>query len=696
MSDNKVFNREKTLDEYKSTPLFCGADFGLMDSIYKPYPKLWSLYKELKSLDWSEDEFDFRRCMGEFKTLPKDMCDMMIETIAWQWEADSVASASPLYILAPFISSTEYRVGLTRIMDNECLTPDHKVLTENGWKDIAEVGLNDKVAQWDYATKAITFVNPTRIIEKDYDDVIYEFTANSLSQKVTKNHRMPLVYPYTNYVTSPETRLAKEVKLNGSNAIPISGLLPLGREMTPQEKLWVAVQADGSLCGEKYTGENSGKLHYKFGLTKERKIERLKMLAEEAGWDFVEYDSSGHCHLLYLYVPKEQYNKEAKTFDWIDLANISYNWGRDFIFELSQWDGNIAKNGLKRYISTNKSCIDIAQTIAHLVGMRSHLYVVKPRKNVKFPHGGYCDTKESYQLSFVETDYAIGNGITKTETYYKGKVHCLTVPSSYFVVKRDDKISITGNCVHSLTYSEIVKLSFEDTDTVMQQILDFKNSNERMGIVERELSNAYRLSTRYASGDIQMSYELYRDCVIKTILMMYVLERVQFMASFGITFLICSTGAFQQIGKAVQKICQDELEIHAQFGKETINYLLKDEMGKSAINDLISNGWMSNIMEEVFECEFAFIDTLFRDGRSIPGGSAQLFKKWVLFNGKDVVNFLKLDIDKKYVLPKQNPMPILETWIDMSLTQPAPQEEAIASYKVNMLVDDTDDELFDI
>lgn len=370
MSDNKVFNREKTLDEYKSTPLFCGADFGLLDTIYKPYPKLWSLYKELKSLDWSEDEFDFKRCMGEFKTLPKDMCDMMIETIAWQWEADSVASSSPLYILTPFISSTEYRVGLTRIMDNES--------------------------------------------------------------------------------------------------------------------------------------------------------------------------------------------------------------------------------------------------------------------------------------------------------------------------------------THSATYSEIVKLSFEDTDTVMQQILDFKNSNERMGIVERELSNTYKLSTRYASGDIQMSYELYRDCVVKTILMMYVLERVQFMASFGITFLICSTGAFQQIGKAVQKICQDELEIHAQFGKETINYLLNDEMGKRAIDDLISNGWMSNIMEEVFECEFAFIDTLFRDNRSIPGGSAQLFKKWVLFNGKDVVNFLKLNIDKKYVLPKQNPMPILETWVDMSLTQPAPQEEAIASYKVNMVIDDTDDEIFDI
>lgn len=695
MTYESIFNRDKTLEEYKNTPLFGGAKSGLMDTIYKPYPKLWSLYKELKSLDWSEDEFDFTRCLLDFKISPPDMSDMMIETLGWQWEADSVASQTPLYVLSPFISSTEYRVGLTRITDNECLTPDHQVLTESGWKDIADITLYDKVAQWDYDTKSITFVNPTHIIEKDYDDISYEFTANSLSQKVTKNHRMPLVYPYTNYATSPETRLAKEVKLNGSNAIPLSGLLPLGREMTAQEKLWVAVQADGSLCGEKYTGAKTGKLHYKFGFTKERKIERLKMLADEAGWDFVEYDSIGHNRLFYLYVPKEQYNQEAKTFDWIDLANISYNWGQDFIFEIAQWDGSITESGLKRYISTNKSCIDIAQTIAHLVGMRSHLYVVKPRKNVKFPHGDYCDTKEAYQLSFVETDYAIGNGITKTESHYKGKVHCLTVPSSYFVVKRDNKISITGNCIHSATYSEIVKLSFEDTDTVMEKILSFKNTNERMNIVERELDATYKLSTRYASGAIEMSYELYRDCVIKTIIMMYILERVQFMASFGVTFLICSTGAFQQIGKAVQKICQDELEIHSQFARETITYLKKDEQGLRAINDLISSGWVKDILSQVFESEFEFVDSLFRDGRSIPGGNADLFKKWVLFNGKDVANFLKISMPE-YTFPKQNPIPVLDSWIDMSLTQPAPQEEAIASYKVNMVVDDTEDMLFDI
>ena len=52
---------------------------------------------------------------------------------------------------------------------------------------------------------------------------------------------------------------------------------------------------------------------------------------------------------------------------------------------------------------------------------------------------------------------------------------------------------------------------------------------------------------------------------IKTTIILLFLERLQFMASFAVTFTICSTGLFQSIGTAVQKICQDELEIHAEF-----------------------------------------------------------------------------------------------------------------------------------
>jgi len=43
----------------------------------------------------------------EFKTRSKSLVDRMVKTIAWQWEADSIAANSILTTLAPFITSTE-------------------------------------------------------------------------------------------------------------------------------------------------------------------------------------------------------------------------------------------------------------------------------------------------------------------------------------------------------------------------------------------------------------------------------------------------------------------------------------------------------------------------------------------------------------------------------------------------------------
>ena len=363
-----IFNSAKTIEEYKNTPIFMGTQPGFMDTIYKSHPKLWKLYKELKSLDWSEDEFDYSRCTIDFKNAHPDISDMMIETIGWQWEADSVAARSVIAIMAPFISSTEYWTALLRISDNES--------------------------------------------------------------------------------------------------------------------------------------------------------------------------------------------------------------------------------------------------------------------------------------------------------------------------------------IHAATYSEIVKLSFNDTDGIMQRILNFKNTQARMNILENTLDEALTLSRKYAAGLIPASDELYRDVPIKTTVCLLFLERVQFMASFAVTFSICLTGLFQPIGKAVQKICQDELEVHAEFDKEVLKYELKTERGQWAMQSL--RPWMHEMAEEFIQCEFSFIDSLFRDGRCLPGVTSDMLKQWVLYNAKDVIRFLDLDMSDKYTFPKHDPMPLLETWINANKTQAAPQEQDLAQYKVGVVVDDASETVFDL
>lgn len=364
---SKIFNSLKTIDQYKNYPMFGGTEPALVDTIYKQYPNIWKLYKEMKSLDWDENEFDYSRCLVEFKTTPKYISGKMIKTIGWQWEADSVASRSFLAILMPFSTSTEYWTTLVRIADNE------------------------------------------------------------------------------------------------------------------------------------------------------------------------------------------------------------------------------------------------------------HL--------------------------------------------------------------------------HAFTYSEIVKLSFENPDEVIQEIMDFKATQKRLNVLTDTLEKALHLSKQYWAGLIPLTDELYREVVLKTVICALFLERIQFMASFGITFTICSTGLFQPIGKAVQKICQDELEVHSEFGKAVLGYELKTERGLRCFNEL--KEWMIELGREIIQSEFDFIDGIHEDGINLVGTTPELLKEWVLFNAKDVYRFLGIETNE-FVFPKKNPMPLLEDWININATQAAPQEQDVAAYKVGVVIDDSEDEVFDI
>jgi DNA-directed RNA polymerase II subunit RPB2 len=70
-----------------------------------------------------------------------------------------------------------------------CYTPDHEVLTEDGWKQIADITMRDKVASL-VGGKSLKYVYPNEVMEYDCDEEVYEVNTGHVSLKVTKNHRM--------------------------------------------------------------------------------------------------------------------------------------------------------------------------------------------------------------------------------------------------------------------------------------------------------------------------------------------------------------------------------------------------------------------------------------------------------------------------------------------------------------------------
>jgi len=116
-----VLNLNNTGWQTGKYPLFLGEDLGLHDTMNRPYPELFDLFKTLKSLDWAEDEIDLSQSRMDFMECDAASYDVMIKTLAWQYEADSVASRSIISLFAPFITNSDLNQLMLRWSDNEAL-----------------------------------------------------------------------------------------------------------------------------------------------------------------------------------------------------------------------------------------------------------------------------------------------------------------------------------------------------------------------------------------------------------------------------------------------------------------------------------------------------------------------------------------------------------------------------------------------
>lgn len=259
----------------------------------------------------------------------------------------------------------------------------------------------------------------------------------------------------------------------------------------------------------------------------------------------------------------------------------------------------------------------------------------------------------------------------------------------------------TNELVHANTYSEIIRISFDNPREVLDKMLANGETFDRLHLVGTALRSMQEFSVRYNyaqmfdTDQLKTNPEFAEKEVVARLIeyyfIMLLLERIQFMASFAITFTICKSGVFSGIGQAVKKIAQDELEVHAEYRKEVIKELRTKypEVYEKVKPTLLS------LFNEVIESEMSWTESLF-DGRTLIGTNVDLIKEWVLFNAKDVSRFAGFSKDDiKYSFPRSNPMPFLEDWFNMNLQQSAPQEIEITAYKMNVVSRDDEDEEFD-
>ena len=85
--------------------------------------------------------------------------------------------------------------------------------------------------------------------------------------------------------------------------------------------------------------------------------------------------------------------------------------------------------------------------------------------------------------------------------------------------------------IHAATYSEIVRNSFDDSSTIIDEILAVEEAHTRLNRAIKAFDAGFTASHQYALGLIPNNQETY-NIVFMTVVALYCMERIQFMASF--------------------------------------------------------------------------------------------------------------------------------------------------------------------
>lgn len=321
----------------------------------------------------------------------------------------------------------------------------NQLLTPQGWKNISDLTEQDQIAQWDNGL--ISFVSPTSITlrNNNIEDLMHKFTGSSgFSMTTTNNHRVIV----QNRVTKKyETVLAKDLNLLTKHkySIPLTGTLDTVGLDIPDYliQLIVATQADGHL--------NTDSSAISFTFTKDRKIQRLTNIIKQ----------NNIKHSIHIFNRKgrdettirlqasditksiRKYLTDKKQFS-NNLLALSYNQKELFLNEIQYWDGTVTNHGTVILETTDFVSADLVHTMLRLVNKNSIC-----REYTKVTNFNTCKIK---RVTFTQIPPKMDLKHLKLETYESTElVGCVSVPSTYILVKENDSIFVSGNCLDEET-----------------------------------------------------------------------------------------------------------------------------------------------------------------------------------------------------------------------------------------------------
>lgn len=410
-----------------------------------------------------------------------------------------------------------------------CVDCDTEYMTPNGWKLIKDYNNDDMVAQWNNGK--LEFVKPINYIKDKVDSFYYFRTPSTLDMVLSKKHNVLYRTSKKNFTKKTVENILFEYNTKSSGCrieIPLwfESDFQKGINLTENEiKIQLAFCADGTIL-------NNSKWGGRIRVKKQHKKEELRNLL--ANYTYKE-SIDGEYSIFWLNPPIKS---KSLVYCFKDINKSQALIIYDNIFK---WDGDIKR---KIFRTTIKEDADFIQYL--LMGCTGKSVSISTEDRIGKPYKNYTRKSKLYTVKIKDLKYsnAFRKSIKRcsnlTINNYNSKdgfMYCINVPSHNLILRRNDKVFITGNCMNGKDSSKVDFSAAHKARQLAKRFLLEKG----LKWCEVQLSYAIGIAEPLAiyvdsdKGNIEVSDELYKECTPKRIIDDLKLKDVDYeeLAKFG-------------------------------------------------------------------------------------------------------------------------------------------------------------------
>ena len=355
-----------------------------------------------------------------------------------------------------------------------CVDDETEILTVNGWKHERDVSVGDSVIGYDVNSKKVVVTDIThKHVYSDENGIhVYEFNSPTFNAVSTEDHR----WVVCESDEGPRFKTSQNIWKNKWPDYPILRVddndLPGNSLSDDYLKLLGWIMTDGYFSKQYYGIEiYQSTRREKNALIYHNMIETLNNL----GFSFNDKSDDGIYHTIYINKNDILYDlwksNPDRTLSFDFVSTLSQHQAEVLMWAMIEGDGTLGDNGKSSNITFTCNSVerkDVFQYLAFIAGYATNAYRISAEDANRWTNGKLYPSLSNKKPVVVKNDYWTISvlRVKRAHIYphhkserFVNKVWCVTTGTGTWVMRRNGKVSITGNSVVQGSAADLTKMA---------------------------------------------------------------------------------------------------------------------------------------------------------------------------------------------------------------------------------------------